>query len=167
MTDCNSARSFGPGDAAARDLKALGLPPPARVSVIAASSAANFAALTGEPANIAASTRGATIYTQRLSALALSGRLPVTIRHEAFHTAQPANLPRWLAEGLARTFSGEASTDSPQPTGLSALGGDALDAQLLSQNPVRLKAAYREATRRARQRLKALSWQGVLSTALR
>ena len=150
-------------DTAAQDLKALGLPPPSKVSVIAASSAANFAALTGEPANIAASTRGATIYTQRLSALALAGRLPITIRHEAFHTAQPAGIPRWLAEGLARTFSDEARTDSPDPTGLGSLSSDELDAQLLSRDPLRLKAAYAEATRRAGKLVRARGWKKALS----
>ena len=95
---------FKAWETAARDLRALGLPPPAQVRIVAAASAADFAARTGEPASIAASTRGGVIVTQRLAALALSGRLPTTIRHEAFHTAQPAGLPRWLAEGLARLF---------------------------------------------------------------
>ena len=153
-------------DAAARDLKALGLPPPAKVSVIAASSAANFTALTGESANIAASTRGATIYTQRLTALALSGRLPITIRHEAFHTAQPAGTPRWLAEGLARTFSGEANNDPPGLTGLGNLSADELDARLLSRDPARLNAAYTEATRRAGQTVRLKGWKAALAGKL-
>ena len=155
---------FRAWDAAARDLKAIGLPPPAQVKLVAAGNASDFAALTGEPANIAASTRGATIYTQRLTALAVAGRLPITIRHEAFHTAQPAGLPRWLAEGLARTFSGEAKNDPKEPTGLGSLSGERLDAQLLSRDPLRLKAAYAEAAPAGGSgSSRTRSWKGALS----
>ena len=154
---------FRAWDAAARDLKALGLPLPAQVKLVAAGSASAFAALTGEPANIAASTRGATIYTQRLTALAVAGRLPITIRHEAFHTAQPPGIPRWLAEGLARTFSGEAKDDPQGPTGLGSLSGESLNNQLLSRDPLRLKAAYAEAARRASMLIKTRSWREALS----
>ncbi|TSA87569.1 hypothetical protein FNU79_03570 [Deinococcus detaillensis] len=128
----------------------------------AASSAADFARHTAEPANIAASTQGAVISTQRLTALALSGRLPLTIRHEAFHTAQPAGIPRWLAEGLARTFSGEAASDPQGPTGLSRLSSDALSEELLGRNPTRLAAAYVEAARRAGQLVKRRGWKEVI-----
>ena len=152
-TDTRDKRQLGAvfraWDAAARDLRALGLPPPAQVRIEAASSAADFARRTGEGSNIAAVTHGATIYTQRLTALSLAGRLPITLRHEAFHTAQPVGIPRWLAEGLARTFSGEAKADPRAPTGLGGLSDRDLDARLLSRDPAHLNAAYREAARRA------------------
>lgn len=155
---------FKAWDAAARDLQALGLPPPP-TRIEAALSAADFAARTGEPANIAASTLGATIRTQRFTALARSGLLPFTIRHEAFHTAQPTGTPRWLAEGLARTFSGEGRTDSPGPTGLAALSSEALSARLLSRSPARLAAAYVEATRRAGALVRVHGYRSALTGA--
>ena len=149
-------------DAAARDLKELGLELPANVRIEAAGNAADFAARTGEPANIAASTRGAVIRMQRLSALAGRGLLPVTVRHEAFHTAQPPGIPRWLAEGLARTFSGEGRADPRTPTGLEGMPDARLDAELLGRDPARLNAAYREATVRAAKLVRARGWKGAL-----
>lgn len=157
---------FKAWDAAARDLRALGLPPPQLTRIEAALSAADLAARTNEPANIAASTQGATIHTQRFTALARSGLLPITIRHETFHTAQPAGIARWLAEGLARTFSGEGRSDPPGPTGLSSLSSEALSAQLLSRDPARLSAAYVEATRRAGLLVRAHGYRGALSAGL-
>ncbi|QFP75139.1 hypothetical protein [Deinococcus sp. AJ005] len=153
---------FKAWDAAARDLKALGLSPPAKVRIEAAGNAADFQALTGEPVNIAASTQGAVIRTQRLSALAARGLLPTTIRHEAFHTAQPAGIPRWLAEGLARTFSGEGKADPRTPTGLEGVADARLDAKLLERDPAQLNAAYREATVRAAKRVRTRGWKGAL-----
>lgn len=158
---------FKAWDTAARELKALGLPPPANVRIEAAGNAADFAARTGEPVNIAASTlststQGAVIRTQRLSALAGRGLLPTTIRHEAFHTAQPAGIPRWLAEGLARTFSGEGKADPRTPTGLEGLSDSQLGAELLGRDPARLNAAYREATVRATKLVRTRGWKGAL-----
>ena len=149
-------------NAAVRDLRAIGLTVPATVRIEAAGNAAGFAARTGEPAGIAASTRGSVIRTQRLSALGVRGLLPFTVRHEAFHTAQPAGIPRWLAEGLARTFSGEALSDPHTPTGLEGLLDASLSAQLLTRDPARLNAAYHEATRRARLLVQKRGWRAVL-----
>ncbi|MFK7600901.1 hypothetical protein ACI3L1_01680 [Deinococcus sp. SM5_A1] len=153
---------FKAWDAAARDLRALGLPPPAKVRIEAAGNAADFQARTGEPVHIAASTQGAVIRTQRLSALTARGLLPTTIRHEAFHTAQPAGIPRWLAEGLARTFSGEGKADPRTPTGLEGVADARLDAKLLERDPAQLNAAYREATVRAAKLVRARGWKGAL-----
>jgi hypothetical protein len=153
---------FKAWDAAARDLRGLGLELPANVRIEAAGNAADFAARTGEPASIAASTRGAVIHMQRLSALAGRGLLPTTVRHEAFHTAQPPAIPRWLAEGLARIFSGEGRTDPRTPTGLQGLPDARLDAELLGRDPTRLKAAYREATVRAAKLVQGRGWRGAL-----
>lgn len=155
------AAVFRAWDAAAGDLRRLGLPVPARVRIEAALNAAGFAQRTGEAAGIAAITRGATISTQRLGALAARGTLPVTIRHEAFHTAQPPGLPRWLAEGLARTFSGEGSRDPAGVTGLETLSESALSAALAGRQPARLTQAYVEATRRAAAKLRVGGWKGV------
>ncbi|THF88617.1 hypothetical protein E7T09_05360 [Deinococcus sp. KSM4-11] len=152
---------FRTWDRAAADLNALGLTAGA-VKINVASNAADFARMTGEPASIAASTRGQTITMQRLSALAARGILAFTIRHEGFHTAQPHGLPRWLAEGLARLFSGEAAGDSAEPTGLSGLSEAQLDARLLGRAPGEAGEAYREATRRARTRVRTLGWRAIL-----
>ena len=152
-------------DAAVLDLRALGLSVPAAVRIEAASSAGDFAARFGEGPGIAASTRGSVIRMQRLSALAGRGLLPLTVRHEAFHTAQPAGLPRWLAEGLARTFSGEAAQDAPTPPCLHALNAAELDRQLLARGSPGPGAAYREATRRAGLLLRRCGWRAVLAGA--
>jgi hypothetical protein len=153
---------FGAWEAAVRDLGALGLSPPGQVTLEAAGSAAEFAQRTGAGGTTAAITRGTMICTQRLTALAQAGRLPATVRHEAFHTAQPPGLPRWLAEGLARVFSGEAGSDPAGPTGLAGLSGPALDGRLQDRDPARQRAAYLEATRRAQRQVKAGGWRAVL-----
>lgn len=146
---------------AERDLRALGLSVP-RVELRAAGSADDFAHQTGEAWFVAAVTRGQTIHTQRLGALAARGTLPLTLRHEAFHAAQPAGLPRWLAEGLARLFSGEAGSDPPGATGLEGVPDAALNQRLAARTADDLLRIYREATRRARERVRAQGWAGVL-----
>jgi hypothetical protein len=165
--DARDARQLGTvfraWDTATADLSRLGLTVPAHVRIRAALNAAQFASATGESAGIAAITRGATIHTQRLGALAARGLLPLTIRHEAFHTAQPPGLPRWLAEGLARTFSGEGARDQAGTTGLESMSSGELDAALRDRRPGRLSLAYLEATRRAATRLKAVGWKGVFA----
>ncbi|SMB83415.1 hypothetical protein [Deinococcus hopiensis] len=146
---------------AERDLRALGLHVP-DVTLVSVSSAAEFARQTGEPWFVAATTRGHTIRTQRLGALAARGTLPLTVRHEAFHTAQPASLPRWLAEGLARLFSGEAALDPGGATGLEVLTDERLGQRLAARQAGDLLPAYREATRRARERVRAQGWARAL-----
>lgn len=147
---------------AERDLRDLGLRVP-DVRLEAALNAADFARRTGEGWFVAATTRGGVIHTQRLGALAARGTLLLTVRHEAFHTAQPPGLPRWLAEGLARLFSGEAAGDPADPTGLERVPGRDLDARLSARREADLTAAYREATRRAEQRVRARGWARVLA----
>ncbi len=142
------------------DLRQLGWEvPPVRLE--AARNAADFAARTGEGTGVAAMTRGQDIQTQRLGALAQRGLLPLTLRHEAFHAAQPAGLPRWLAEGLARIFSGEARTDPPGRTGLEHLPDAELEAALLSRTGPQALGAYREASRRAATVLRQVWWAGL------
>jgi hypothetical protein len=83
--------------------------------------------------------------------------------HEAFHTVQPTKLPRWLAEGLARIFSGENSTD-PHQTKLEHLTEVQLSATLEGRGAQSgLNQAYWEASRRARALLVTRGWKGVLS----
>ncbi|WP_019586615.1 hypothetical protein [Deinococcus apachensis] len=153
---------FGAWRGVGRDLHALGLTLP-DTRLEAATSASDFARRTGEPWFVAATTRGAVIHTQRLGALAARGTLPLTIRHEAFHAAQPRSLPRWLAEGLARLFSGEAERDPRGPTGLEGLPEGTLSARLAARGEGDLSAAYREATRRARQLVQTRGWAKVLA----
>lgn len=156
---------FAAWRAARRDLRDLGLAAPA-ARIEAAGSAADFARRTGEPWFVAASTRGAVIRTQRLSALASRGAargLAVTVRHEAFHAAQPKGLPRFLAEGLARVFSGEAARDPAGPTGLEHRPDADLDALLAARDEATLGAAYVEATRRASRLVRVRGWRAVLA----
>lgn len=157
---------FTAWEGAARDLQLLGLPPPTKVRIEAASSAADFAARTQQGTGTAALTRGSTIYTQRLSALARSGRLPITIRHEAFHIAQPANLPRWLAEGMARIFSREAAQDTNALSQLKTISANELSAALLSNDAARRHNAYLEATRRAAHLIRDKGWRGALNSGV-
>jgi hypothetical protein len=133
------------------------------VKLEAFSSANEFARATGEPAFVAASTRDQTIRTQRLGALKTRGLLEFTIRHEVFHTAQPASLPRWLAEGLARHFSGEDARDSSQPSGLEAVSSDKLNELLLARGSrTSLNLVYLEATRRAVNLIRSQGWKLAL-----
>ncbi|EYB67287.1 hypothetical protein DEIPH_ctg045orf0018 [Deinococcus phoenicis] len=152
---------YGAWREAGRDLRDLGLTLPG-VRLEAASSADDFARRTGEPWFVAATTRNGVIHTQRLGALAAANRLRFTVRHEAFHAAQPRALPRWLAEGLARLFSGEAARDPQTATGLEHVPEAKLNTLLALRNESGLTAAYREATRRARRLVAARGWAGVL-----
>lgn len=154
-------RVFQVWEQAGQDLKAKGLPLPP-TTLTAARSANDFASLTGYPAHIAAVTLKGKIYTQRLAALQGKNLLPYTLRHEAFHLAQPPDLPRWLAEGLARIFSGEAQNDPPGRTGLEGLSEPELDTLLVQASGSGLNRVYREATRRAEQRLKQRGWGRTL-----
>lgn len=144
------------------DLDALGLALPP-VTIRAAKDANDFARTTGEAWFVAAVTKGPVVHTQRLGALDAKGTLTVTIRHELFHAAQPSTLPRWLAEGLARTFSGESRGDPAAKTGLESVSNDALDRLLAERRDERtLKAAYVEATRRAARQVHERGWRGAL-----
>ena len=145
------------------DLQAIGLEvKPVKLEVFPNAEA--FARVTGEPAFVAASTRGQTIRTQRLGALKARGLLGFTVRHEVFHTAQPASLPRWLAEGLARHFSGEDARDSRQPSGLEATTNARLDELLTARDSrAALNLVYLEATRRATKLVRAQGWKRTLA----
>jgi hypothetical protein len=145
------------------DLNAIGLEVKP-VKLKAFSSAAGFASATGEPYFVAASTRGRTIQTQRLGALKARGLLEFTIRHEVFHTVQPSSLPRWLAEGLARHFSGEAARDSLAPSGMEAITNARLN-ELLTVRDSRaaLNMVYLEATRRAKKLVRMQGWKRTLA----
>ncbi|HWG84988.1 MAG TPA: hypothetical protein VNT60_05860, partial [Deinococcales bacterium] len=144
---------------AARDLSAIGLDLPA-ATLVAYRDAAAFRRATGRDSGVAAVTAAGTIHTQRLGALADRGILTLTVRHEAFHLAQPPRLPLWLAEGLARVFSGEQARDTG-PTGLEGLDAAGLERELVLGGP-RLLRAYREAGRRAARLIEASGWAGVL-----
>jgi hypothetical protein len=133
------------------------------VKLEAFSSANAFARATGEPAFVAASTRDQTIRTQRLGALKARGLLEFTIRHEVFHTAQPTSLPRWLAEGLARHFSGEATRDSSLSSGLESVSNAQLDDLLLTRaSRTSLNLVYLESTRRAVKLIRSRGWKLTL-----
>ena len=134
------------------------------VKLEAFSSANAFAQATGEPSFVAASTRDQMIRTQRLEALKTRGLLEFTIRHEVFHTVQPTSLPRWLAEGLARHFSGEDARDSGQPSGLESVSHGKLDEMLLARDSkTALNLVYLEVTRRAVKLIRTRGWRLTLA----
>lgn len=71
---------------------------------------------TGEPGFVAASTRGEIIRLQPVERLRALGALDATMLHESVHAllSQRAKtaLPRWFAEGLVLTLTGEATDES-------------------------------------------------------
>jgi hypothetical protein len=143
-------------------LRATGLEPQA-ITLEAYASAAQFVKATGEPWFVAAVTQGKRIQTQRLGALKTRGILKFTILHEAFHTVQPTKLPRWLAEGLARIFSGENASD-PNHTKLEQVSEAQLNTVLEGRNAqIGLEQAYWEASRRAKNLLATRGWKSVLN----
>jgi hypothetical protein len=150
-------------------LRALNLEPqaitlePQAITLEAYASAAQFSKATGEPWFVAAVTQGKRIQTQRLGALKARGILRFTILHEIFHTSQPLKLPRWLAEGLARIFSGENASD-PTQIKLERISETQLNAALEGRNAqVKLEQAYWEASRRAQKLLATRGWKSVLA----
>lgn len=71
----------------------------------------DFTSATGEPASVAATTRGRRIESQPLETLRRRRALETTLRHEYVHVAAEAlsrgRAPRWLVEGLAIHVAGE------------------------------------------------------------
>lgn len=145
-------------------LRAIGLEPQA-ITLEAYASAAQFSKATGEPWFVAAVTQGKHVQTQRFGALKARGILKFTILHEAFHTVQPIKLPRWLAEGFARIFSGENASD--QKSKLEQISETELNTVLEGRNAqTNLEQAYWEASRRAQKLLATRGWKSVLSQYL-
>ncbi len=112
---------------AAKDLKDSGLPLPDAVTVRVHPTLESFQADTGLPWFVAAlaDRETNTLHTQRLRVLLERQSLETTLRHELFHLAQPADWPRWRAEGAAMRFAGEQPRAQPLP-GLSDEQLDAL-----------------------------------------
>lgn len=71
---------------------------------------------TGEPGFVAASTRGGIIRLQPVERLRALGALDATLLHESVHALLSqhvkTDLPRWFAEGLALTLTGEPIAES-------------------------------------------------------
>ncbi|HEX8632742.1 MAG TPA: SpoIID/LytB domain-containing protein [Pyrinomonadaceae bacterium] len=81
------------------------------VEVFVHATTGDFTGATGQPAWVAAVTRGRRIELQPLSTLARRGVLAPTLRHEYAHAVIDAlsrsRAPRWLSEGLAAHVAGE------------------------------------------------------------
>ncbi len=100
---------------ARRDLERSGLKVPSTVTVAIHPDLKSYTRTTRLPWFVmAVSDRGKSrIDTQRLQILLERGSLERTLRHELFHLAQPANWPRWKAEGSAMRFAGDEPTAQP------------------------------------------------------
>ena len=119
---------FGVLEQAAKDLKNSGLPLPDTATVRVHPTLESFEAETGLPWFVAAlaDRETTTLHTQRLRVLLERQSLETTLRHELFHLAQPADWPRWRAEGAAMHFAGERPQAQPLPN----LSDEQLDALL-------------------------------------
>ena len=138
---------------AAKDLKNSGFVLPDTVTVRVHPTLESFQNDTDLPWFVAALADRKTdiLHTQRLWVLLERHSLEKTLRHEMFHLAQPADWPRWQAEGAAMHFAGER----PQAQPLPGLSDEQLDALLAAPPSAELLAravatAYaRVQTRRA------------------
>lgn len=130
---------FGILRKARRDLVLAGLNLPQSVTVVIHPDLKSYTSTTRVPwFVIAISNREKSrIDTQRLRILLERGSLGRTFRHELFHLAQPANWPRWKAEGSAMRFAGDQPTAEPfaniSETELDKLLANPPDAQTLAR----------------------------------
>jgi stage II sporulation protein D len=135
----------------ARRLDAASLPLPALpvLDVNVRETTADFVAATGQPAWVAATTRGGRVETQPLDVLERRGVLVPTLRHELAHAViekiSRGRAPLWLAEGLAAHFAGEGA--------------------LLSRHAPREKISPDELERRLAQRGDAASMRALYAAA--
>lgn len=102
------------GDLARRlERASLGNASPDNVEVYVHATTGDFVGATGEPAWVAAVTRGRRVDLQPLEVLRRRGVLEQTLRHELAHVACEqlggGRAPRWLVEGLAVHFAGEGA----------------------------------------------------------
>lgn len=100
---------------ARRELIAAGYYPPALVRVVVHPSLKSYTTATGLPWFVlsAANRSKNQIDSQRLRVLLERKDLERTLRHELFHLAQPADWPRWKAEGKAMRFAGDKPSARP------------------------------------------------------
>lgn len=105
---------FAITERARRDLRAWGLTL-APLTVVIHPDIASYQAATDMPWYIAAvaNTHNRQLDMQRVRVLVERGSLTATLRHELFHLAQPAGLPRYIAEGLAMHFAAETPQAAP------------------------------------------------------
>jgi hypothetical protein len=91
----------------------LKLPGASSFDVVIHRTTQNFTAATGQPWFAAGATRGRQIQLQPISVLRRRRILTSTLRHEYAHSVIEAigegHTPRWLTEGLAIHFAGEAA----------------------------------------------------------
>lgn len=126
-----------------------GLTVPTNVTVVVHPDIGSYQAATGMPWFVAglANRDANRIDVQRLRVLIDRHSLEATLRHELFHLAQPDDLPRWRAEGMAMRFAGEV----PQALPFEDVNDAQLDKLLASvRSPEELARAAATAYHRVR-----------------
>ena len=137
-------------------------------------STGDFVGSTGQAHWVAAVTRGRRIETQPLDVLRRRGVLERVLRHEYAHVVLESlgrgRAPRWLVEGLAIHFAGEAATLArAEPKTTTSL--EELDRRLASpatsaEMRALYAAAYREVAALIRREGEAGAWRRALRGAV-
>jgi stage II sporulation protein D len=135
--------------AASIAMPALGL-----VEAFVHATTGDFTGATGQPAWVAATTRGRRIELQPLSTLGKRGVLAPTLRHEYAHAVIDAlsrsRAPRWLAEGLAAHVAGEGRALTRGDGAREKLSREDLEKRLAASpaaSPAEMRALYAAAFR--------------------
>ncbi|MBK7600597.1 MAG: SpoIID/LytB domain-containing protein [Acidobacteria bacterium] len=167
------ARAMSIFEAARKDLllrlesAALNVDESRPYEVIIHSSTSGFISATGQSGWVSGVTRGRRIELQPLTLLEKRGILETSLRHETAHAIIErlggGSAPRWLAEGLAIHFAGEAPGLSKTRT-LPLLSRDELERRLAKPASAQVsrelyKAAYLEVRRLIASQGEPAAWR--------
>ena len=141
-------------DMIARLLPASISPPDSSIEVVIHETTQAFVAATGLPGWVAGVTHGRRIELQPLNVLRKRRILTSTLRHEyanaLIEEIGQGRAPRWIAEGLAITFAGEASM-LLRFAGKTRVPVDELEQRLASpRSAAEMRALYAAAYREVR-----------------
>lgn len=124
------------------------------IQIVIHATTADFIAATGLSGWSTGAARGDSIHLQPLDILRKRRIFETTLRHELAHAVVEeigkGGTPRWLAEGLAIHFAGEAST-LPEMGAAAKLSRAAIEEALKTPKPYReMRALYARAYREVR-----------------